>query len=527
MKISFFKKLFFIALISLPQSQAQLVTDDGVDLRPLMFPAKSQAKADACVFFALAAAMEMYPGIPKLSETLPYLKFTLEKNKNSESFIDEISLDELHEMIQNKKIIFNNETPLNSFENIFYNIAPALKKKSNDKIQTLNNIFLNLEKNEFLSKGYEKKWMNFTDESHEETDGLLFTNEVRKGFYLPEKSILYSKNKINSKLIKDTLRKKIPIIVSLRFKPDEWNSSYGNENTLVNSEFKRFGEVGYKNKFRKRKYQYSEKLHAITIVGYNTKKTKDGLETEYIFRNSWGKDWGTLGNGFITEEYLIDNISSALTIENAVTVIEEPFLNEYGPKTQVHKQNLTDDEFKGFHENEIIYNLNHDFKINYIKNRDSSTTVLISTISYHNSSIPLEIKFIRTKKMGFQEKEKQELKEIPNIAFHDSNEFPQFNDKSVLIPHFYFLKSESAQFTELKSKKSLSFPVEREFIYYYRFFLNFSTGNKNLEVRHLFMGDLDQDIGQSHNAYKNNEFFIDLNSLSPNIFKTWYPTETY
>lgn len=54
--------------------------------------------------------------------------------------------------------------------------------------------------------------------------------------------------------------------------------------------------------------------HAITLVGYRcpTVRIED---TKFIFRNSWGMSWGTGGYGFITYEFLMNNLFSAYVVE--------------------------------------------------------------------------------------------------------------------------------------------------------------------------------------------------------------------
>lgn len=53
--------------------------------------------------------------------------------------------------------------------------------------------------------------------------------------------------------------------------------------------------------------------HAITLVGFNDKKK------QFIFRNSWGKDWGEKGYGYIPYNYVTDsNLASDFWIVEKV-----------------------------------------------------------------------------------------------------------------------------------------------------------------------------------------------------------------
>ncbi len=54
--------------------------------------------------------------------------------------------------------------------------------------------------------------------------------------------------------------------------------------------------------------------HAVTIIGY---RCEDGNieNAKFIFRNSWGDDWGAGGYGFFTYEYLVKNLNSCYVVE--------------------------------------------------------------------------------------------------------------------------------------------------------------------------------------------------------------------
>ncbi|MDQ8183185.1 C1 family peptidase [Pelagicoccus sp. SDUM812005] len=54
--------------------------------------------------------------------------------------------------------------------------------------------------------------------------------------------------------------------------------------------------------------------HAVTIIGY---RCEDGKieNAKFIFRNSWGDDWGAGGYGFFTYEYLLNNLNSCYVVE--------------------------------------------------------------------------------------------------------------------------------------------------------------------------------------------------------------------
>jgi hypothetical protein len=58
--------------------------------------------------------------------------------------------------------------------------------------------------------------------------------------------------------------------------------------------------------------------HAVTLVGYEN-KTGAIRDTVFIFKNSWGMRWGAAGYGFVTYEYLMNNLA-----ETALLDIEPP-----------------------------------------------------------------------------------------------------------------------------------------------------------------------------------------------------------
>ncbi|MGF1452496.1 MAG: C1 family peptidase [Opitutales bacterium] len=53
--------------------------------------------------------------------------------------------------------------------------------------------------------------------------------------------------------------------------------------------------------------------HAVTLFGYQSDGTLNG--TRFRLRNSWGRDWGVQGYGWVTYEYLTANILDALVVD--------------------------------------------------------------------------------------------------------------------------------------------------------------------------------------------------------------------
>lgn len=53
--------------------------------------------------------------------------------------------------------------------------------------------------------------------------------------------------------------------------------------------------------------------HAVNLVGYRS-PTGKREDVRFIFKNSWGRDWGVGGYGFMTYEYFINNVTEAFTL---------------------------------------------------------------------------------------------------------------------------------------------------------------------------------------------------------------------
>jgi C1A family cysteine protease len=70
--------------------------------------------------------------------------------------------------------------------------------------------------------------------------------------------------------------------------------------------------------------------HAVTIVGYDQKKGQDGV---FLFKNSWGPDWGEGGYGWIPMKYFMrqGNADSPLA-DDIWTIIKQEWLDlgEFG-----------------------------------------------------------------------------------------------------------------------------------------------------------------------------------------------------
>lgn len=321
----------FVAMATL-NAQAQIINEEEVDLRPLLSLPKNQGNSNACAFFAVSGAMEIFPGVPKLSESKLYADFTLDRLEYNQVFdIDKtpeletyfttgIFLSELASFLKQNKI-----KPAETDEN-FESDYPKLKAlfRYANKSNALNQDgagFKNLdEKLHWIQSNYTKE------------------NQVT---YRPEGVRHYAKTEITVERIKNHLKNKTPIIVSMKQrsfkmeigigKSEEKQFFYKNEWKLDNS-----GKIGFNPQYEKFPFKMNETEHTVLIVGFksmllNTTDTQP--ETVYLIRNSWGTDWGNYGYGYITEKHLLNYISSALIIES-YSVSKPNFLEQRKPQKQ-------------------------------------------------------------------------------------------------------------------------------------------------------------------------------------------------
>ena len=66
----------------------------------------------------------------------------------------------------------------------------------------------------------------------------------------------------------------------------------------------------------------SRSLHAVSLVGYEN-PTGRWEDVVYLFKNSWGPQWGSSGYGRITAPYLATNLYAALVPDWQVSPPEE------------------------------------------------------------------------------------------------------------------------------------------------------------------------------------------------------------
>ena len=70
--------------------------------------------------------------------------------------------------------------------------------------------------------------------------------------------------------------------------------------------------------------------HAVTVVGYDEKKSKGGA---FLIKNSWGTDWGKRGYGWIPMKYFVKQENADAPLADDIwTIIKQEWLDlgEFG-----------------------------------------------------------------------------------------------------------------------------------------------------------------------------------------------------
>jgi hypothetical protein len=332
-----------LLLFQSSNAKAQLVSNNTVDLRPLFYPVKNQGKSNAGALFALSSAMESKPGIPRLSESAPYLRFQTKSRTKPENQIELKDLFLFSTGIS--PLVFYREDSDNAFLNTFSTLRKISKHTSNsDYLTTIEDL---LEKTE----SYKTKELGYT---------------ILNPRYYP-------KRLISTEWIIKNLRKKKPIIIEFKFNEAEWI------NGMKNPHFEFIQNVDDDNLYRQRNH-WSATNHSALIVGYRESTIENRKSIEYIIRNSWGPGWGDEGYGYLSEARLLEIITGAMTFDNALTYDNRMIKHEVIFKTPYElKANAVIKKSKSKDDKGQTY----DLYLSLIKNESYSySTVTPLSISY-------------------------------------------------------------------------------------------------------------------------------------------------
>jgi hypothetical protein len=263
------KKALF-AFLSLPvtlfgsfisaNAQSASALPPSADLRPFFYPVQDQMYRGSCAAFAAMAAIEILPGVPKLSEAYAYAKLkaddlefdgtTLYKFKN---FLETTPIVEDKLMPYQRLGVFGfNETNATEVQ-----IARAYNRTKAKEAQTLEPYAI-----------------------YQAADvGVLPASEIS-----PE-------------WIRERLAQGQPVVGAFRINSADWVSDADAS-----------GKIGYTVGSL---VAVPDGGHAVVIVGYDVE------QNGFIIRNSWGLDWATQGYAWMSTGYLERYLMNVMTIGRA------------------------------------------------------------------------------------------------------------------------------------------------------------------------------------------------------------------
>jgi hypothetical protein len=263
MKRFFLALLGLIIIISSPvisQAQSASALPPSVDLRPFFYPVQDQMYRGSCAAFAALAAVEMLPGVPKLSEAYAYAKLKADDLEfdgttlfNLKKFLDATPIVEEKLMPYQRIGVFGfNDSNVTEIQ-----IAKAYNRTKAKEARTLEPYAI-----------------------YQATDIQVFQAGA-----------------INPEWIRERLAQARPVVGAFRINSADWAND-------ANSS----GKIGYTVGSL---VSIPDGGHAVVIVGYNIE------EDSFIIRNSWGLDWGMQGYAHMSTAYLRKYLTSVMTVGRA------------------------------------------------------------------------------------------------------------------------------------------------------------------------------------------------------------------
>ncbi len=283
------KKLFLILTIICSATIVWGQNWKYIDYRQYQTPVQNQGNRGTCSAFGIAAALEMLPGVPAdVSEQ--YIYGALKHSQKDKPFVTEgdrlenyIPSLQKYGFVHEEVLPYNpKKIPWESYDDNFERIIVATQLNT----QMMNNL-------QYFAKYSISNSLQYQYfDAKQSTDPELIKNLLRNGYKAV--AVLYS---------------------DLHLKTwSEGNCSA--ENPFDPSQILVVEILGTKMYYQQAKKIYGEKLmddiitgkvkayyyeeknednyggHMVTIVGYN--------EKGFIFKNSWGEDWGEKGYGYIS-----------------------------------------------------------------------------------------------------------------------------------------------------------------------------------------------------------------------------------
>ena len=232
----------------------------AVDLRPFFYPVQDQMYRGSCAAFAALAAIEILPGVPKLSEAYAYAKLKADDLEfdgatllNFKKFLEATPIVEEKLMPYQRLGVFGfNEKNATEVQ-----IARAYNRTKAKEAQTL------------------------------EPYAMYQAADVQ----------VFQANEISPEWIRERLANGQPVVGAFRINSADWANDASSS-----------GKIGYTVGSI---VANPNGGHAVVIVGY------DVAQNGFLIRNSWGLDWAMQGYAWMSTGYLERYLMNVMTVGRA------------------------------------------------------------------------------------------------------------------------------------------------------------------------------------------------------------------
>lgn len=324
----------YLATLLISTAEAQLIQNESVDLSPLFTLPKQQGTSGACGIFAVAAALEIFPAVPKISETQAYFDLMI-KNISDPSI-------EPQQPASIESYLLHEGSKLKDIYSFLRTNTLTEKSKDEDFQSSLPSLIEATKYAKEIDSGTPETVKNDADRMAMAKSLYYYSSSTPK--YLATDMEYFTHDQITPSLIIGKLRQKTPVITSLKTRKITLQFNIKSNSSVKNKEISEWelcndGKIGFNPLYEQLPYELNKYEHAVLIVGYKKIQIDElgtSPQTVYIIRNSWGTNWGIYGYGYITESHLLKYVSSAMTIEGYRTI--QPIYHE--------KKTVSKDDFE-------------------------------------------------------------------------------------------------------------------------------------------------------------------------------------